>query len=168
MGTRSLIAVKYEEEYKIAQYNQFNGSPHCIGADILGFVSKKNNLERLRKGLSYCRWAKGGEYSPLFNADMGADIINIIAASESECILNDSLEFAGDSLFCEWAYVVDYDSNTFEVFEGYNKEFIEDGRFKSSDFGLKKCDEFHPVKLLKSFKFNELPTNDCFIESLQS
>lgn len=46
---------------------------------------------------------------------MNSDIIGLV----------NSEEFAADSLFCEWAYVIDLDKNTFEVYQGFNKKPID-------------------------------------------
>ncbi len=43
----------------------------------------------------------------------------------------DSHAFLADSLFCEWAYVVNLDERTFEVYEGFNKDPNGDGRYAS-------------------------------------
>ena len=37
-----------------------------------------------------------------------------------EIVTTDSYEFAKDSLYCEWAYIIDFDKNAFEVYKGLN------------------------------------------------
>ena len=45
---------------------------------------------------------------PYLSRDHAADILELIDESKDRTIwLNDSSSFAADSLFCEWAYVVD-------------------------------------------------------------
>lgn len=99
-------------------------------------------------------------FGTFISRDIGGEILKNIADSDKdEIIIRDSLAFAGDSLFCEYAYVVDLDKGTFEVFEGFNKEPIEDGRFVSGDDKLEqdKNGEYHPVKLVKSYPLDSLP-----------
>ena len=40
-------------------------------------------------------------------------------------LLQNTIDFAADSLFCEFVYVVDFDKNTYEIFEGFNKNFLD-------------------------------------------
>lgn len=51
--------------------------------------------------------------------DMGAGIIEYLMESLPEAELHNSIDFASDSLFCEYAYVIDFDKNTFEVCKGF-------------------------------------------------
>ena len=63
---------------------------------------------------------------------------------------------------CEWAYIVDLDKNTFEIYEGFNKTALnESDRFYSI---TKKDNEYHPVKLIKSYSLQELPTSTEFTD----
>lgn len=74
-------------------------------------------------------------------------------------------EFAADSLFCEWAYVIDLDKGTFEVFRGFNKEpLTEADRFYPLQEGIKESDEkYYPIKLLISYPLEKLPTIEEFL-----
>lgn len=73
--------------------------------------------------------------------------------------------FAADSLFCEWAYVVDFDKRTLEVYEGFNKETLPaDARFK---FLEQDDSEYKPVKLRKSYSLDSLPSDDDFLNELE-
>lgn len=95
--------------------------------------------------------------------DCGADIYELIQKSENGLKLQNNIGFAKDSLFCEWGYVVDLDKNTFEVYSGFNKKPLTEGeRFA---FLNEKCEEeYYPIKLVKSYSLNELPTEEQFIK----
>lgn len=90
-----------------------------------------------------------------------------------EMLMNDSLTFTtvqtnvvfpGDSLYCEWAYVIDFDKNTFEVYQGFNKEPLPpDARFK---FLEKEDSEYKPVKIVAEWPLDNLPTDEEFHNKL--
>ena len=92
----------------------------------------------------------------------------MIATMDIGPYLEDDINFAADSLFCEWAYVIDLDKRTFEVYEGFNKEPLnEDERFffleEKSYKEHRGVDQYHPVKLVKSWSLDELPTGEEFL-----
>lgn len=162
MGTRNLTAVMVDGEYKIAQYGQWDGYPSGQGRTVLNFL-KRTNLERFKDRVRECRFLTPEECSKIdaipnwhekfkhISRDMGAKILGKVNHGVRRIINN--INFANDSLFCEWCYVVDLDKETFEVFKGFNKFPIHDGRFIS-----KGKSEYHPVKLLKSYSLDSLPT----------
>lgn len=193
MGTRHLIAVLTDGEYKVAQYGQWDGYPEGQGRDILAHLATMDHQQFREK----CRaarfmsedeieekWAQQGakkgsafvsmdicdrvtKKHPELSRDTAAGILKLIHERPPGIGLSNSLTFAGDSLFCEWAYVIDFDKGTFEVFRGFNKEPLAEGeRFR--DMPRAKDSEYHPVKFVHSWPLDQLPAADEFLETFKT
>lgn len=167
MGTRHLIAVYQGGTHKIAQYGQWDGYPSGQGKDILAFLHDESAVHLLKTyRLKNCQFLTSEEaenmqtsHSPQLSRNMGAKILDLAACVDSLALV-DCIEFAADSLFCEWAYVIDFDQNVFEVYRGFNtKPAI--GRFK--DMPTEPGSEYQPVTLLKSYSLDDLPSFEQFI-----
>jgi len=188
MGTRNLTMVIKDKETKVAQYGQWDGYPNGQGATILEFLSN-NDLSKFKEKLKLVRFEtkkdidEKTEYlksigstdgyvntkqSDLFNEkypfgsrNIGGKILELINKVDKEIVLRDASDFAKDGLMNEWTYVVDLDKNTFEVYEGFGKDAMnEDERFyseKPDDSG------YYPVSLTKSYSLDKLPTQEEFI-----
>jgi hypothetical protein len=103
---------------------------------------------------------------PQIDRDMGGWVLAFVQHTDG-CVLNDSIDFAADSLFCEWAYVVDLDRNTFEVHEGFNKRPSE-GRFADMDYSPDhRDDKYFPVTLVAEWSLDDLPTEAEFLAKLE-
>ena len=191
MGTRNLTMVYFNGEYKIAQYGQWDGHINYTGVEILNFL-KKYNIEYFKEKLNNCTLINKEKYNslwrefgvdleknslveiekmeqftvkyPSLSRDTGWAILEKIIESDADnpVLLQKDVEFAVDSLFCEYAYVIDLDKNTCEIYTGFNqKRLAESDRFfflqKESD------NKYYPIKLLKSYSLAELPTKDELI-----
>ena len=113
---------------------------------------------------------------PHLQRDFGAQILEYIQDLEHSDVGGDDpklwhrpeVAFAADSLFCEWAYVIDLDIGTFEVYRGFNKKkLLKRDRFqKWTEAGS----EYHPVRLVAFWRLEELRdlTEDAFIAAAQA
>lgn len=202
MGTRNLIAVVMNGEYRVAQYGQWDGYPDGQGKDLLDFLVGEGNIEKLKAALPRCRfWDAEGrdkeflaEYDKncpewssdpdnrtpeqirwhrtYISRDLAAKVLtNIADSADPEILLRNNIDFAGDSLSCEWAYVVDLDKGTFEVYEGFNKEpLADDERFAVSPINERaQFDDYryYPVKHRATFQLSALPSTEDFLATFK-
>lgn len=192
MGTRNLTAVRIDGEYKVAQYGQWDGYPEGQGMTALHFLRDKMELEQFKTALRKCSYIGEEEYNalwksvgadgsgwvtmeqsnamkkahPQFSRDTGADILEIIQNHPDGMKLQDQLPFAADGLFCEWAWVVDFDAGTFEGFDGFNQTpLTEEDRF----YFLREHEEgdYHGVRLAAKWDLDALPTDEDFLAAFK-
>ncbi|ELY1969539.1 TPA: hypothetical protein P2N00_000506 [Aeromonas salmonicida] len=190
MGTRNLTCAVVDGKYKVAQYGQWDGYPSGQGATALQFLltmDRENFITKLRaarfandedldsiqaeleaaeSGSSRGMMAEGGKYQQ-FSRDRGASILNIVAEAEPGILLKDRLSFAADSLFCEWAYVVDFDKGTFEVFQGFNEAPVPEGERFHGATSDDPSPGYYPVRLVKTYQLDALPTHEQFLADVE-
>ena len=180
MGTRNLICVVQGGEYRVAQYSQWDGYPSGQGQGIVEFLLRPGTVKALKQAALRvrhltreevkARWDTAGLDESQFlskyaragvmhlDRDCGAKILDyLIKATEPEVYM--SLEFAGDSLFCEYAYVVDLDADRLEIYRGFCKAPTTGERFS----GFERFQDEHTrasgyaaVRFWKSFAFGDL------------
>lgn len=198
MGTRHLIAVQVDGEYKVAQYGQWDGYPSGQGVKVLGFLTAPEfDKNAFAEAVRACSDISDEEYKhawvscgadpeaewvsmnvnnkfkkayPHLHRDCGAGILPLIMAAGANGLkLNNYIEFAADSLYCEWAYVIDLDKNTFEVFTGFNKTPLDPSeRFASLPVVPDNTDrQYYQVKLVQSYDLDKLPTVKEFVSTLE-
>lgn len=164
-----------EGKTKVAQYGQWDGYPEGQGVTALNFL-RKADLKQFKEKVDALEWLTeeelkaidaAGDWTkthPHLSRDRGAEILELVYNGSATKLMNKEA-FAGDSLMNEWTYVVDLDKNTFEVYEGFNKEPLQEtDRFYSYFDHPSHRDEIYcPVKMVKSYDLNSLPTEEEFI-----
>lgn len=177
MGTRHLIAAFYQGEYRIAQYGQWDGYPDGQGLTVLQFARDLDGLGRegfLKKLLAVrditdeeCEAVNSTENwttkYPHLSRDAGAEILRMVWDGPEGMALRRFIAFAGESLFCEWAYVLDFDKNTLEVFKGSNHSPLDPSERFASIPTDPKAPEYYQVKFEKSWPLTSLPSNEEFL-----
>lgn len=197
MGTRHLICVVKDGEFKVAQYGQWDGYFSGQGQDLLNILKSDNfDLNHFKEQLDKCYYIDNDTYSRLLeengvhvnedgfcsyeemkrfgashigqylSRDTGSDIIRLIydETALSKIPLRNNVDFAADSLSCEYAYVIDVDNETFEVYTGFNDdvEHVTE-RFEFLRTSLIDINEHRTsggyglVKLYETYDLNNLP-----------
>lgn len=96
------------------------------------------------------------EAMPTFDRDLGAEILQFVAQStDPEIPLFDRWTFGYDSLFCEWAYVIDLDADQLEIYMGFQERSHTLGRWSDAPRG---DNGYYGVRLIGTWGFDDLPT----------
>lgn len=200
MGTRGLTVVVSEGKHAVAQYGQWDHYPQGQGKTVLQFARKRlltpEGRQAFKDKLKQCRFISDDELHALWKAvgadgsglvnmevadrfkeqhfqlsrDCGAQVLNFIWNAKDNVMLQDSTSFSGDSLFCEWAWVIDLDKNTLEAYAGFQMASIDPSeRFAKFFQQVERRGEeqYHPIKLIKSWPLDELPKLKDFYLALR-
>lgn len=200
MGTRGFVGLVVDGTEKIS-YNQFDSYPSGLGVDTLGWcatlsterVGDEDQLDHVLRLARALRVIDG--QTPPTSAEVRllrrfADLsVGERRETDWYCLLRqtqgdlgrilesgvlvDASDFALDSLFCEWGYLVDLDAGRFEVYKGFQTEPHQRGRFASRTAptdvqrtSLTSGNEYRPVALVRSWPLDDLPTEEWFIVEL--
>lgn len=182
MGTRGFVGFVVDGTEKIA-YNHSDSYPDGLGTDVLGWL-RKAHLGGARRKAAELRVAAPDSQPTADDverlrgyADMGvgtqqADDWYVLlrhtqgkpAAMLDAGVIQDGSAFPRDSLFAEWGYVVDFDAETFEVYEGFQKAWHTKGRFAHLE--PLSGESYYPVALVASWPLHALPTDEAFIATV--
>jgi hypothetical protein len=189
---------------KVAQYGQWDGYPQGQGKKALEFLHGCD-LKKFKEKIDALSFLTDSECEkldeeidfdkkyPWLSRDAGAQILSAIyygtmrvstgIGSKGEVKVKvskvvNSEYFAKDSLFCEYAYLIDLDKRTFEVYCGFNTRPLgKKQRFKyleepitrkvltekDKNERLTRENEYFPIRMVKSYDLDDLPTMRDFL-----
>lgn len=183
MGTRGMIGFVIDGKRK-GIYNHFDSYPDGLGKDVVAFVQKvlavsDSQLERFKSNIRLVKWIDENKdkptkkdmerYAPLHDkavstgVDWYALLRNAQGVKGLELVymgqlghLIDGSEFIKDSLFCEFAYVLNLDDRTLEFYQGF-----QHGPQKDNPYGRKKDKDsgYYPCKLVGKVPFDQIPSD---------
>lgn len=187
MAAKCIIAVVKDNDYKIAQYSTYNATPLGQGLNILKFFNNHkysivtfsvitNNLEWITNDdlINYLEefglYKKNANLNkihdkiykkyPQLDPDSDKSILELVFLKGIKKVKND-IDFANDSLHCEWLYLINFDDYTFEIYKGFNKKKLTPNDRFYNDTEHK---EYYPVKKIKSYSLYNLPSIEKFTE----
>ncbi|KAK4893018.1 hypothetical protein LTR27_008555 [Elasticomyces elasticus] len=95
---------------------------------------------------------------PSVHRDTSAWILHLVADATEPVPIVKETKFIADTLFCEWAYVVDLDTETLEVYSG-----IQEGAAQSRFGSAEGVSEGNGPSCMASFSFANLPQEEGFV-----
>lgn len=180
MGTRGSVGFIYKNEVKLA-YNHFDSYPDGLGADVVDFIVKVNNEDGWEKFIlngeklkniegrvtdknlieRYKKYSNLGVSSKelsdpycLFREIQGADWLHEMYSGELEHYMLNN-KFIKESLFCEYAYIINLDTMKFEFYDGFQQKPQIGNRF-----GEELCEGYYPCRLVGVFNLTDINSKD--------
>jgi hypothetical protein len=145
---KHLLKIKFIDENKEKEIDAFLESIGCKNGWLDGKQAEKYHQKY-----------------PLLSRDNGAVVLELVHKEKNpdKLWLHDQTNFAADSLFCEYAYVIDFDKNTLEVYRGFVKSPLgKKQRFyylsKQTETQREGRDMYYPIRLAASFSLTKLPS----------
>ena len=183
MGTRGLMGFVVDGEVKGA-YNHFDSYPRGLGVQVGAFAAtlvgeRFGEYADAVRGLrlidedtepseserkNFARFADEG-------VSTGKDWYSLLRECQGDPektldsgVLLDGLSFAHDSLFCEWGYLLNFDTGMIEVYRGFQRDpAAVKGRFVSDELS----NGYASITLLGNLPF-QLGDSVAFWEALEN
>lgn len=111
--------------------------------------------------------------SSILDSIINVDLSALPEIMNKKIYLYDDNEFGQDSLFCEWAYCINLQTNKLECFMGFNQDKSkEHPRFATKQEEVnKQCScigtKYYGIVLIKEYSLSKLPSKERFIKELE-
>ena len=173
MGTRGLYGFRKDGMDKTT-YNHCDSYPDCLGAAMLGFCAGTSN-EEMRSIFDRIILVNEADKPTPEQIEACKDYVDLTVSTQSEhdwyCLLRnlqgepekwkqikgpifmiDNHDFIKDSLFCEYAYIIDLDEEVLEYWIGFQRK-----PDPLNPYGDEKDEDgYFPCKKLFEFSLEEL------------
>lgn len=177
MGTRGAYGFTVAGKSKIS-YNHYDSYPSCLGKSIVNFLSCNNivAIENFAKSVKMVDANKKPTVSQIkkltsldINVEKNNDWYNLLRSHQGELqelysakipFMTNEENFMKDSLFCEYAYIINLDEGVLEYYVGFNKTPILEGRFANAPHNE---GGYYPVRLIKTYPLADLYACDVAV-----
>ena len=177
MGTRGLFGFRKNGKDK-AMYNHYDSYPDWLGKEFLKFILLNktklsglydrmidvNGTKPTKEQQKYCSemgWYNGSvstgrkdDWYCLLHGLQSLDQWQKATDTEGDVFFENQISFIKDSLYCEYAYIYDIDTNNLELYVGFQKEPDETNRY-GTDCTPGYSDDYYPCKLVYTKSIDE-------------
>jgi hypothetical protein len=194
MSTRGFLSFVVDGAEKTV-YNHFDSYPEGFGVRVLTWLRyadldatveaaralrvvsfEEQQVKPTQEDVArYGRWLRRRNARPGQSLDEPDDWYDLLYLTHGDPVamleagaIEDAHLFPLDSLFAEWGYVVDFDTQAFEAYEGFQHAPHESGRFATRERPADVSPGYWPVALKASWPLKDLPTDEEFVKTLES
>ncbi len=196
MSTRGIFGFLVDGETKVT-YNHFDSYPSGLGNMIKNFIIE-DKVEEIRKAAKRIKLIPSNykpteadkaiykKYADLSVSEKTLDDVYCLMRKlqgDLQSYINnpdltlmiDGIDFLNDSLFCEWAYIINLDTEMLEIYRGFQTEpsnsryeTKENTRKSEIEAAKKRMDTYYSVGLIKEIPLSEVEDfdMDLFEENL--
>lgn len=184
MGTRGMYGFYKKGETK-ATYNHYDSYYEGLGQDIFNFI-KEVKTRKLNKIFENIILVNEDNKPTELQKDLCKETTNLEVSNKSTddwyCLLRetqgnfeylkkginnylymiDNQNFIQDSLFCEYAYIINLDNKTLEIYKGFNNKGQVAHRYRMSDEEFEKVKSsewfsgYYECNFVKAIPLNEI------------
>lgn len=182
MGTRGCYGF-YKDGVTKATYNHFDSYIEGLGKDILDFIGNTSIpiMNKIFDKIELVREDDIPTIEQIENCQKYTDLdVSNKSIMDFYCLLRkaqgdlnayktdlkymiDSKEFLGNSLFCEYAYIINLDKNVLEFYKGFNKVPQNNRYSKYAD----EKEEYKECKLLAEYPLTEIYEGKITLDNME-
>lgn len=191
MGTRGFVGFVSDEKETIV-YNHWDSYPSGVGETVLSFVQSLDpHTEEVYREKAKTVKHVSDDVPPtrdqivelIGHANLNVSTRDVdewyvllrethgVPSAILDCgYAEHAPEWPLDSLFCEWGYLVNFDDRTLEVYRGFQTNPPAKGRWRGRTPAPRYEGDsggYHAVDLVATYSFDDLPTTDEFVSSLE-
>jgi hypothetical protein len=172
MSTRGVYGFYKNGQHKVT-YNHSDSYPTWLGNKILKYL-KKYPVEKINKHFDRIKMVNMNSkptkaqiercrtldlYDKSVDNEQGTNWYCLLRNAQGNIensvkagLMIDSQSFMQDSLFCEWAYIINLDTNKLEIYKGFQKS-KPNGRYSN----IEPTGNYYAVGLVKEYSLKRLP-----------
>lgn len=154
MGTRGVVGFRFDQK-EVLFYNHWDSYPDGLGQDVVYYVKSVNDWNEIRDQVVAFVPVNDGDVPTTAQKaranELGTVNLNVSRQSEDDfyCLTREAqgdiglqlelgfgtmaTDFVRDSLFCEFAYIINLDTMELEFYKGFNEDRNADGRYAWGD-----------------------------------
>lgn len=189
MGTRGLMGFAHNGQLK-AMYNHWDSYPSGLGINMLRWMNEQRGdftkaIEQFDRLVAIDEDVPPTEDQKLallryLNLDVASkssdDWYNLLRETQGDPeealragFYVDASGFGGDSLFCEWGYVVDLDRKVLEVYKGFVNAPHTTGRWATEEPHILSYTDtvYYPIELIREYTAEELAADPDTLSKLE-
>lgn len=186
MGTRGAYGFRINNIDKVT-YNHYDSYPDELGRNVMKYISKTPlaALKEVAAGIQLVERSSTPSQKLILKykkyADLGVaegkyeDWYCLLRKAQGDLFafhrglkhMPDYSEFLADSLFCEWAYILNLDTERLESYTGFNKNRSAKGRYASQS--IERNSGYYGVALLKEIALPDITEGgiDAYVSELE-